>query len=261
MSAPTHLRNALLRVEGHWVWYKRYWLTTAVFSVLQPVAFLAAIGIGFGSQVRPGAATGGLDYLVWLAPAMLAVGTVQNGIMESSWPVLSGFKWQQDYWAVTATPISAAELFAGQLIWAGLRLCVTAALFLAVAAAVGAVGSPAVLLALPIAVLGGVACAGPVMALAATLRREGNGFNVLFRFVVVPMTLFAGTFFPVASLPVWVRPLAWITPLYHATSLSRAASFGTGTFGGVLVHLGYLLALLLVGILLGVWRFRRRLVV
>ncbi|MGH3621686.1 MAG: ABC transporter permease, partial [Sciscionella sp.] len=116
------VRAAFLRVEGHWTWYRRYWHSTLFSAIVQPLLFLVAMGVGFGSQVRPGTATGGLSYLVYLAPALLVSGAVQSAVDESTYPVLSGFKWQKDYIAVTTTPITPGQLLAGQLLWVGLRL-------------------------------------------------------------------------------------------------------------------------------------------
>jgi lipooligosaccharide transport system permease protein len=81
----------------------------------------------------------------------------------------------------------------------------------------------------------------------------------LFRFVVMPMTLFAGTFFPVAQLPAWVRPFAWVTPLWHGTELSRGAAFGDLPLLAAAGHVAYLLALLAIGTWFGVRTFTRRL--
>ncbi|MGH3436288.1 MAG: ABC transporter permease [Sciscionella sp.] len=256
-----NFRAALFRVEGHWVWYRRHWHSTVFTSIGQPVLFLAAMGIGFGSQVHADAATGGLPYLVYLAPALLVASAMQVAVGESSYPVLSGFKWQKDFLAVTATPITSGQLLAGQLIWVGLRLLLAGVGYLAIAACFGALSSLWVLLALPVALLVGLACGALVMALAATITTDGNAFNALFRFVVMPMTLFAGTFFPVSSIPAFLRPLAWITPLWHGTALARAAAFGGMGMAAVLAHVAYLVVLLVLGVLLARWRFRRRLVV
>lgn len=255
------LRAALFRVEGHWTWYRKHWYSTIFSSIGQPVLFLAAMGLGFGSQVRSTAALGGLPYLVYLAPALLVAGAMQLAVAESSYPVLSGFKWQKDFLAVIATPITPAQLLGATLIWVGSRLLLAGVAYLAVAACFGALTTPAVLLALPVALLLGLACGAPVMALAATVRNDGNAFNALFRFVVMPMTLFAGTFFPVGSLPAVIQPLAWLTPLWHGTALARAATFGGMAWPAVLGHLAYLLVLFTVGVLLARWRFTKRLVV
>ena len=106
IAAGAPAAGVLLVIEHFWTWYRRNWRATAVSSVLQPVLFLVAFGVGFGSLVagrpRVGAATGGVPYLVWLAPALLAVSAVQSGAFESSYPVFSGFKWQRTYHAMTA---------------------------------------------------------------------------------------------------------------------------------------------------------------
>jgi lipooligosaccharide transport system permease protein len=253
------LRAYLLVVEGHWTWYKRNWKATVVSSVGLPVLYLLAMGLGFGSQVRPGAVTGGVSYLVYLTPALIATSAVQNAAGEATYPILSGFKWQKHFIGIAATPITPAQIVGGQFVWITFRLIVSCGAFLAVAAAIGAVTSAGVLLSLLFGILTGLAFAAPVVAFAASIKGEGNTFNPLFRFVLVPMTLFAGTFFPVSSLPAVVRPIAWITPLWHGTELARGAEFGTLQPLPTIGHLAYLLAFIAIGIGLSRWRFRTRL--
>jgi lipooligosaccharide transport system permease protein len=252
-------RAMLLVVEAAWMWYRRNWRSTLVSSVLNPVFFLAAMGFGLGSRIQPGAATGGLAYAVYLAPALLASAAVQNAAGESTFPVLSGFRWNRVYWGMSATPITATQIAAGQLLWIAARVTFSGLVFVAVAAVLGAVASPAVLLSLVFSLLAGMAFAAPLVAYSATIDSEGQQFNAVFRFIVLPMTLIAGTFFPVTALPVWVRPLAWITPLWHGTELSRGAAFGTWEFLPALGHVAYLLALLVAGVVLASRNFRRRL--
>jgi lipooligosaccharide transport system permease protein len=97
-----------------------------------------------------------------------------------------------------------------------------------------------------------------IAAYAATLTSEGP-FSGLFRFVVLPMSLFAGTFFPVDTLPVWIRPLAWITPLWHGTELARGVTFGWVEPLPGLGHLAFLIATLSLGGWLCARFFKRRL--
>lgn len=257
VSSP--VRASLLVLEAILVWYRRNWKATVVSSVGQPVLYLVAMGAGFGSQVRPTAATGGLSYLVYLAPALLAAGAVQTATGECTYPVLSGFKWQKMYVGITATPITSGQLTNGVLLWVSVRLAVSGAAYLLVATLIGAVTGPGVLLALVFGMVTGMAFGAPVLAFAASVHGEGTVFNPLFRFVVVPMSLFAGTFFPISQLPAWVRPVAWVTPLWHGTELCRGAAFGTLRWWPTLGHLGYLGALLVAGVLLARWRFRVRL--
>ncbi|HEY6424833.1 MAG TPA: ABC transporter permease [Pseudonocardiaceae bacterium] len=256
-------RAALLVVEGLWIWYRRNWRATVVSSLLQPLLFLVAFGVGFGGLVdasgRAAQATGGVPYLVYLAPALLVVGAVQNATFESTYPILSAFRWQRTYWGVTATPVTPGQLAGGQLIWIALRLTLSGAAYLLVVALFGAVRGPGVLAALVFAVLCGMAFSAPLVAFSATQENEGAAFAVVLRFVVVPMTLFSGTFFPISQLPAVIRPLAWISPLWHGTELARGAALGTLQLWPAVGHVAYLTALLSVGVVLSRWRFLVRL--
>ncbi|HYH29576.1 MAG TPA: ABC transporter permease [Pseudonocardia sp.] len=259
--APGSLRGVLLVVEHHWTWYRRNWRATVVSSILQPLLFLLAFGVGFGALVggQAEAATGGIDYLVWLAPALLAVSAVQTAAFESSYPVLSGFKWQRIYHGIAAGPVSPAQVALGHLVWIAVKTAGSGLVYIGVIAVFGGVTSPGILVSLLAAVLAGSAVAAPVTAFSATLESEGAAFSVLFRFVVIPMTLFSGTFFPVDRLPVWVRPAAWVSPLWHGTALARAAALDRWQPLAALGYTAYLLALLALGVVLAARQFTRRL--
>jgi lipooligosaccharide transport system permease protein len=261
--APGRLGGVLLVVEHHWTWYRRNWRATAVSSVLQSLLFLLAFGVGFGALIdgtgRAAQATGGVDYLVWLAPALLCVSAVQTAVFDSTYPVLSGFKWQRVYLAMTATPIGPGEVVAGHLGWLGVKIGGSGAVYVAVIAAFGGVRSPGVLLSLVIAVLTGIAVAAPVTAFTAGVQDEGTAFSVLFRLVLIPMTLFSGTFFPVDRLPPWVQPITWVSPLWHGTELARSAALDRWAVAPALGHAAFLVGLVAAGTAVAAVRFRRRL--
>ncbi|MEU4670861.1 ABC transporter permease [Amycolatopsis sp. NPDC023774] len=253
-------RGAWLRVEGHWMWYRRHWVSTLYSTGLQPVLFLAAMGLGFGSQVQAGPATGGVSYLVYVAPALLVSGAAQLGVGDSTYPVLSGFKWQKDYVAVTATPVSAGQLVGAHFIWTGLKITLASAIYALIAVFFGAWQNFGALAVILVGTLTGLACAAPMTALAAKTFDEGQRFGLLFRFVVMPMTLFSGTFFPITQIPLYLRWLAWISPLWHGTQLARASTLGGVGGLAVLGHVAYLVALVVVGWALAHRWFYRRLV-
>lgn len=261
--APGRLGGALLVVEHYWTWYRRNWRATVVSSVLQPLLFLLAFGVGFGSLVdgtgRSAEATGGADYLVWLAPALLAVSAVQIATFDSTYPVLSGFKWQRVYLAMAASPISPAQIAVGHLSWTVLKLTGAGAVYVAVIAVFGGVRGPGIVVSLLAASLTGAAVASLVMAFSASLTDEGAAFSVLFRLVVIPMTLFSGTFFPIDRLPGWVQPVAGVSPLWHGTELARSAALGAWRPLAAAGHVAYLVALLALGVALVTARYRRRL--
>jgi lipooligosaccharide transport system permease protein len=174
--------------------------------------------------------------------------------------VLGSVKWRRTYYAAAASPLRPADIFHGHLLFTIMRLAMNSAIFLVVMAAFGAITSPWVLAAVPVAVLTGLAFAAPIEAWAITVSKD-TSFALVFRFGMIPLFLFSGTFFPVTQLPVWIRPLAYATPLWHGVALCRSLSLGTATLGGALVHVGYLAALAAVSIVVGNRTYRRRLCV
>ncbi|MCP3800952.1 ABC transporter permease [Allokutzneria sp. A3M-2-11 16] len=255
------VRASLLVVEGLWMWYRRNWRATVFSSVVTPILFLLSLGLGLGTQIRAGAVPGGSTYIAFLAPALLVSAAVQNAAMDSTYPILSAFKWQKTFWGIVSTPVTPGQILGGRFLWLAARLLFSGVAFMVVAAFFGGVQGPSVIVSLLVSVLAGLAFAAPIVAFAATIENEGQQFNLLFRFVVMPMTLFAGTFFPVSQLPVFVQPLAWITPLWHGTELSRGAAFGTLEVLPALGHLAYLLVWVVVGLVLARKYFRVRLTV
>jgi lipooligosaccharide transport system permease protein len=242
--------------------YRRIWRSSVFSSFLGPLLYLGAMGFGLGSLVdRHGTAgLGGVPYLQFVAPAILATQAMQTGISESTFPVFGSVKWNKIYIAMQASPLRPRDIFRGHLLFNTGRIALNSAVFLVVMWAFGAVRSPWVILGLPAATLTGLAFAAPVQAWAVTLKQE-TSFNYVFRFGMVPLMLFSATFFPLSQLPGWLQPVAYATPLWHGVELCRGLSLGTLTPGAAAIHAGYLLALSAFGIWLGGRTYERRLYV
>jgi lipooligosaccharide transport system permease protein len=242
--------------------YRRIWRSSIWSSVLGPLFYLGAMGFGLGSLVdKHGTASlGGVSYLAFVAPAILAVGAMNTAIGEASYPVFGSIKWNRVYIGAQASPLRPADIFRGHLMFMTMRIMMNTAVVIAFIGAFGAARSAWVLLAWPAAVLTGVAFAAPVAAWAVTVKTE-NSFAYLLRFVMMPLMLFSGTFFPLSQLPGWLRPLAYATPLWHGVALCRAFSLGHVDLLGTLGHVAYLIALAAAGIWAGARTYRRRLYV
>jgi lipooligosaccharide transport system permease protein len=249
--------------EHRWLQYRRTYRASIFSSFLSPVLFLTAMGLGLGSYVSDSAIDdiGGVSYLVFLAPGLLAATAMQSASFEATFPIMGGLIWTKIFHAMYATPISPRDIAIGNLIWIGARLTLISAVFTGVIVLFGAAASPMVLLAIPAAVLTGLAFAAPIAAFAAT-QKTPERFAAIFRFGITPLFLFSGTFFPLDSLPEIVRPLAWITPLYHGSSLTRGLSLGTLLDDPILalVHVLILVACVVVGAWAMIRSIERRLV-
>lgn len=245
----------------YWLYqYRRTWRGSAISSVLTPVLFLAAMGIGLGSYVHGGSGRiEGVRYAVYLAPGLLAATAMQTAVGESTWPVLGAVKWQRTYYAMLATPLGITDVLLGHLGFIGVRLTIVSSVFVVVMALFGVAHSATgVLLALVAAVMTGLAFAAPVAAFTATLEAD-SGLSMLYRFGVVPLFLFSGTFFPVSQLPALVRPIAYVTPLWHGVSLCRDLTLGRGSAVGLALHAAYLVAMFALGVAAARVTYRRRL--
>jgi lipooligosaccharide transport system permease protein len=256
MTHPT------VRSLEYWLYqYKRTWRGGLVSGVLSPVLFLAAMGIGLGGLVHSQTSVRGLhgfSYLVFLAPGLLAANAMQVGVQESTYPVMGAIKWIRTYHAMLATPLRVIDVLIGHLLWIALRVLMVCTIFLAVMAAFGTTKSWTAVLTIPAGLLTGLAFAAPVAAFAAT-RDTDSGFSALFRFVVMPLFLFSGTFFPISQLPHGLQVLAYVTPLWQGVDLCRSLALGIAQPWLNVGHVAYLAGMIALGILLARRTFRARL--
>ena len=251
---------ALRPLEFFFAQYKRVWRGTAVTSVVTPVVYLLALGWGLGQFLEDVTVNGEtVDYLTFVAPGLLAATAMQLSTFESSWPVLSAIKWDRQYHAMLATPLRIRDVLIGHQSFVAARLLMTSTVYVLVITAFGAVESPLAILSIPVAVLVGLAFSLPIAAWAAHTETEVS-FVAIFRFVILPMFLFSGTFFPVEQLPAVLEAVAYLTPLWHGVTLCRDLTLGDVAVGSAVLHLSYLLAWIAGGLVAALFTYRRRLV-
>ncbi|MGH2807969.1 MAG: ABC transporter permease, partial [Actinomycetota bacterium] len=212
---------------------------------------------GLGSLIQEGQSFGGIDYLAFFGTGMLAANAMQNGVFNATYPMMSKIIWQKNYEAMLASPLSVRDITLGELGWAAISLAQVAIPYLAVMALFGVFDSLTSLLAIPAAVLLGIACTAPMAAYTATLQTD-EAYTWVFRLVVTPMFLLGGTFFPVEELPVWGQVVAWATPVFHGVELIRQVTVYDLEWTAVL-HVGYLVTLFVGGTVVAIRNLERRL--
>jgi lipooligosaccharide transport system permease protein len=249
-----------LRAYEHWLaQYRRVWRGTIGTSLVNPILYVTALGVGLGTIVDQTQNTpGGVPYLDYVAPGLLAAAAMQTATIESTWPVMAAIKWSRVYHAMIATPLTERDAFVGHQLFVITRVFTSAAAYLVVITAFGAVSSWWGILTIPAAVLIGTAFSMPMAALAARVE-DDRTFVTIFRFLIVPMFLFSGTFFPITQLPLAFELAAYVTPIWHGVELCRMLTLGTVEVWAALGHTAYLLAWTLVGFELARRSYRRRL--
>lgn len=260
MSAATAVPLRVL--EANLRRWRRTWKGNLFTAFVSPALYLAAMGLGLGTLVDRGggtAALGGATYVQFVGAGLLAATAFQNGANDSSYPVMLGLKWGRTYHAMIATPVNVADIILGHLGAVAIRLLATSTVFAAVMVAFGVTGILPAIAAVPFAVLTGLAVSPAVAAYTARADKD-QAIAYLFRFVIVPVFLLSGAFFPIDRLPDAAQVLAWITPLWHGVELTRAVALDLAPAAPWAVHVAYLGVWAAAGTLLAIRALRRRLV-
>lgn len=235
----------------------------AIVAIGNPLFYLVAIGIGIGVLVNENSGTsgtGGVEYITFIAPALLASAALTGALDEAMFPVMEGFKWRKLFYAINSTPINPGQIVLGVFIGALARVVFTVVCYWALLIAFGVVTIGESWDVIPITIFAAGAFAAVIMGVTASVKNEDYFMTVLNRMIIMPMFLFSGTFFPLASMPIFIQPIGWISPLWHATELGRYFSYGYSISSTMLViHFGYLIGMMIVGFKLANQKFAERL--
>ena len=175
-------------------------------------------------------------------------------------PMLQGFIWEKLFFAMHATSLKPRQIANGVFLAALFRTSLTATMYWFVLYLFNAVelGSAPALIAC--ATFAGMAFATPVGWVASRVENEDGFFAVFGRFVVTPMFLFSGTFYPLETLPTAVQWVGWISPLWHATDLGRYLTYGHDISTSLVwIHIIFLVVMTIIGLALAIRAFEKRL--
>lgn len=241
VSRPTTdsgLARAFHLVERNARVYRGQWLVF-LSSFAEPLLYLFSIGIGVGALVGSITTAGGqvVSYREFVAPGLMAVAAMNGSIFDVTFNFFIKLKYAKSYDAVLATPMGVHDVASGEVIWALMRGALQAVAFLGAMAALGLIASPWALLALPAALLIGMAFAGAGLA-AATWIRSFVDFDYV-AMGLIPMFLFSGVFFPLSRYPDAVAWVVQITPLYQGVTILRSLILGE-VGPGLLLNAAYL---------------------
>jgi lipooligosaccharide transport system permease protein len=245
-------------IERNMVLFPHFWKVLAA-GFVEPVFYLLGIGFGIGSLIRTIDLGGGhtVSYAVFVAPALMASSAMNGAIYETTMNMFGKLRHQKLYDGMVSTPIGVEDVAAGEVIWAVARGSVYSIAFLLFMLALGLVGSPWAILAIPAALLVGFAFAALGSAVT-TFIRQWQDLDII-QLALQPMFLFSATFFPITVYPPALQVLVQLTPLYHGIALIRGLT--TGAIGpGLLVDIAYLAALALLGVTIAAMRLRTQLI-
>ncbi len=203
--------------------FRTFWRSTTFSSVLEPVVYLLAFGLGLGATLVD--RVDGLDYVEYVGTGMVATAVIFSSALPAMYGTFIKERFQRTYDAILAAPVDVEELVTAEVLWIALRASVYGCFPLAVAIAFGLAPAPGMLLVPLFCFVTAFGFASFGVATAASVAKIDQ-FNYVTTLLVTPLFLVAGTFFPLSQLPDWAQVAGNLNPLHHCVELVRHAAFG-----------------------------------
>lgn len=229
--------------------------TIVLTGVFEPIFYLLALGIGLGSYVQNVTDPLGnqIPYAAYIAPALLAVSAMNGAIYDSTWNVFFKMHFGKLYEGMLATRLGPLDVALGEISLALLRGAAYGLAFLVVMQVLGLNLSWSAILALPALVVIAFGFASLGMGITSYLKtfQQMNWIS----FLLLPMFLLSGTFYPLSVYPQAIQFFVQLLPLWHGVELVRGLT--TGALAPVmLLHLLYFAVMIAVGLFFTTRRLR-----
>jgi lipooligosaccharide transport system permease protein len=257
MWAPWFVAEYRLRNMSKWLG------AIVAFGLGNPVLYLLSVGIGIGALVDSTSGADnpiGVPYLTFLAPALLATAAIQAAMDETTFPTMQGFLWDKSFFAMISTQLMARDLVGGIMIASSVRCSFNTLIYAGILVLFGAIPLTSVPVLVFAAIFAGISFAGVMLAVTSFVKQDDGFYAIVGRFVLTPMFMFSGTFYPLESLPIYLQWVGWISPVWHATNLGRNLSYGLEVAPWLMaVHVLFMGAILVAGMIVATRKFAARL--
>ena len=253
-SSAMYAGRPQVLLERGWLAFRSSTWVPVFTGFVEPVLFLLAFGYGMGNLVGDiSTSSTNIDYTMFIAPGLLATSAMNGAIYDSTWNVFWKLNESKLYKTMLSTPLGPLDIALGEIIWALLRGLVYSIGFLTVVTVLGLTPSFWAVLAIPAASLVAFGFASFGMAITSFFKTyQQMGF---VNFVLLPMTLFSGSLYPISIYPDWLEKLIMALPLWHGIELVRAFWFGNIN-SGIFIHILYFIVMIIIGLFVTSRRLR-----
>ena len=203
--------------------FRTYWKGTAFSSVLEPIVYLLAFGLGLGATLVD--RVQGISYVEFVGTGMVATAVIFSSALPAMFGTFVKERFQNTYDAILAAPVDTEELVTAEMLWIGIRASVFGCFPLLVAIGFGLDPQFGMLLVPFFCFFTALGFAAFGITVAASVAKIDQ-FNYVTTLVITPLFLVAGTFFPIDQLPEGLQVAANFNPLYQLVELVRATAFG-----------------------------------
>ncbi|MGC1852559.1 MAG: ABC transporter permease [Solirubrobacterales bacterium] len=203
--------------------FRTYWKGTTFSSVLEPIVYLLAFGLGLSATLVD--EVGGVPYVEYVGTGMVATAVIFSSALPAMFGTFVKHRFQNTYDAILAAPVDIEELVSAEMLWIGIRASIYGCVPLLVTILFGLAPEPGMLLTPLFCLATALGFAGFGIAMAATVAKIDQ-FNYVTALFVTPLFLVSGAFFPIDELPEGVQVVAQLNPLHQLVELVRGGAFG-----------------------------------
>ncbi|MCX7914184.1 MAG: ABC transporter permease, partial [Thermodesulfovibrionales bacterium] len=177
--------------------YTKLYRSSLVLNFVDPILYLAALGLGLGALVEN---IDGMPYVKYIAPGILASSAMFSAIYECTYGTYVRMYYQKTFDAILSTPINIYELIVGEILWGATKSTWYGITIMVVITSFGLVDSYKIIFLIPVLFLCGLIFA-QIAIISVAIVPGIDSFNYFYTLLITPMFLFSGIFFPLDALP------------------------------------------------------------
>ena len=224
---------------------KRYWRAKArvISSVAQSIFFLAIFGLGLGGFIG---GFSGINYLSYMAPGVIGMGLLFGSVFSGVSIIFDRqFGFMKE---MLVAPVSRTSIIVGKIIGGATTATIQGIILMIVAGVMGAFSLSLTFLIGAFTAIGAMLLitsgfVGLGVAIGSTLN-DFHAFQLLSTFVMWPMFMLSGVFFPIDVAPLPLQVAMLCDPMFYGVELLRWCLLGNGSI--ILGPIGWLISLLVI---------------
>ncbi len=225
-------------------------------NLATPFFWLAIMGVGLGSTFS--IPNSNYSYLSFVAPGIIGMSLLFTSIFSAITIIFDKqFGFMKE---ILVAPISRAGIVIGKILGSTTTSVGTGIIIFVMAALMGGIPLQNIT---PVAVVGVLVlmiliCFAFVSIgiMIASRMQSMEGFQMVMSFLVIPMFLLSGAFFPIENAPIWLKTFAFIDPLMYGVDGMRGLLTGISALP-VIADIGILAGFSLIVILICSYLFSR----
>ena len=198
-----------------------------VANIIQPFFFLAILGFGFSSPRFPGI-SGGLSYIDFLAPGMVAMAVIFSSMFAGVsviWDRQFGFLQE-----VLVAPVRRISIVIGRTLGGSTTALIQGMIVLGIAKLLGVrMSVSGIAPALAFMVLIAFSAVGFGLFVASKME-DIHGFQLIMNLLLMPLIFLSSAFFPIEGLPQWLKYVVFLNPITYGVDGIRGCLLGLSYF-------------------------------